>query len=421
MTTERSGAALERPVDPGDLRRDAGAFGAWLPRENAWRPFYRLVAILFIAFPIVNALSYRSDAIEIALVAGGTALFAAVTLINFRPPAALPVEMTPSGGGAPLDLVTAVRRVGPSVAAVVALLVVAILLCLYRPEAGWFAFFYYASVAASTVRIGRVAVALMVIAGIGAAVAFELVHGDPGSAFVQGLSVTVIGTTVYSAVAVRRTNRQLVAFRHELARLAVADERARIARDLHDTLGHHLTALSIQLEVASRLTDGVAAGHIREAQAVAKLLLGDVRDVVSKLRDRGEVDLSQAIRALARTPGTLDIHLDLPHRLEVDDPAQAHALLRCVQEIITNTARHASARNLWIVVSQRPDGIDLHARDDGRGASLLEVGNGLRGMRERFEEYAGRVEFSSRAGEGFEVRGFMPRGRLDLAPGDVVA
>jgi len=218
-----------------------------------------------------------------------------------------------------------------------------------------------------------------------------------------------------------RTNAELVATRELLAENTRVAERLRIARDLHDTLGHHLTALSIQLEVASRLTDGVAAGHIREAQAVAKLLLGDVRDVVSKLRDRGEVDLSQAIRALARTPGTLDIHLDLPHRLEVDDPAQAHALLRCVQEIITNTARHASARNLWIVVSQRPDGIDLHARDDGRGASLLEVGNGLRGMRERFEEYAGRVEFSSRAGEGFEVRGFMPRGRLDLAPGDVVA
>jgi signal transduction histidine kinase len=80
-----------------------------------------------------------------------------------------------------------------------------------------------------------------------------------------------------------------------------------------------------------------------------------------------------------------------------------------VQEIITNTARHAAAQNLWITIVQRPDGIDLHARDDGRGSPDVRWGNGLRGMRERFEEYAGRIEFQSIAGQGFEVRGFMPR------------
>jgi signal transduction histidine kinase len=80
-----------------------------------------------------------------------------------------------------------------------------------------------------------------------------------------------------------------------------------------------------------------------------------------------------------------------------------------VQEIITNTTRHASAQNLWITIAQRPDGIDLHARDDGRGSPEVQWGNGLRGMRERFEEYSGRVDFRSAVGQGFEVRGFMPR------------
>jgi signal transduction histidine kinase len=103
------------------------------------------------------------------------------------------------------------------------------------------------------------------------------------------------------------------------------------------------------------------------------------------------------------------IHLDMPDRLDLDDSAQAHALLRCVQEIITNTARHALAQNLWIAIVQRPDGIDLNARDDGRGSPDVRWGNGLRGMRERFEEYAGRIDFTSTAGHGFEVRGFMPR------------
>ena len=206
-----------------------------------------------------------------------------------------------------------------------------------------------------------------------------------------------------------RANAELVATRELLAENSRVAERLRISRDLHDTLGHHLTALTIQLDVASRLTSGSVADHIREAHAVAKLLLGDVRAVVSRLRDTSHVDLAQALRSLARTPGTLDIHLDVPDRFELEDPAQAHALLRCVQEIITNTARHASARNLWITIAQRPDGIDLHARDDGRGVPALRWGNGLRGMRERFEEYAGRVEFTSGVGQGFEVRGFMPR------------
>lgn len=209
--------------------------------------------------------------------------------------------------------------------------------------------------------------------------------------------------------ALGRANAELTATRELLAENSRIAERLRIARDLHDTLGHHLTALSIQLEVASRLTEGPAAVHIREAHAVAKLLLGDVRSVVSTLRGSSRIDLSQALRALAVAPGQLKIHFELPERLDLDDSAQAHALLRCVQEIITNSARHASAQNLWIAIVQRPDGIDLRARDDGRGASDVRWGNGLRGMRERFEEYAGRVEFRSAAGQGFEVRGFMPR------------
>ena len=92
----------------------------------------------------------------------------------------------------------------------------------------------------------------------------------------------------------------------------------------------------------------------------------------------------------------------------IDDPLQAHAILRCVQEIITNTARHAAARRLWIAIERRADGIAVTARDDGRGANVVTWGNGLRGMRERFEEYSGRVEFSSAEGRGFEVRACMP-------------
>jgi signal transduction histidine kinase len=92
----------------------------------------------------------------------------------------------------------------------------------------------------------------------------------------------------------------------------------------------------------------------------------------------------------------------------VDDASRAETLLRCVQEIMTNTARHADAQNLWIRLDARADGIALHARDDGRGADVIACGNGLTGMRERFELHAGHVEFSAGRGTGFEVRGFLP-------------
>lgn len=206
-----------------------------------------------------------------------------------------------------------------------------------------------------------------------------------------------------------RANAELVAARSLLAEDSRVAERLRISRDLHDTIGHHLTALSLQLEVAGRLSSGQAAAHVEQAHAVTRLLLSDVRDVVSRLRETSHVNLAEAIRTLAAGAGTLAIHLDVPDPLELDDPAQAHALLRCVQEIMTNAARHGGARNLWIRIERRDEGIDLHARDDGRGTTDLKWGNGLSGMRERFEEHAGRVDVNPGAGRGFEIHGFMPR------------
>ncbi len=206
-----------------------------------------------------------------------------------------------------------------------------------------------------------------------------------------------------------RANAELHATRALLAESSRVDERLRISRDLHDTLGHHLTALSIQLDVASRLTSGQAEGHVREAHAITKLLLADVRDVVSRMRDTSRIDLVQAIRTLADAAGALRIHVDLPETLVLDDTDRAHALLRCVQEVITNATRHGGARNLWIRIEPRPDGIGLHARDDGRGATDVKWGNGLTGMRERFDEFSGRLDITPGAGRGFEVHGFMPR------------
>ena len=203
-------------------------------------------------------------------------------------------------------------------------------------------------------------------------------------------------------------NTELLGTRALLAESSRAEERLRISRDLHDTLGHHLTALSLQLDVAARLADEPSADHIRQAHAITRLLLSDVRDVVSRLRDTSRIDLAQAIRGLPVVQTGLAIHLDLPPSLEIEDRLRAEAMLRCVQEIITNTARHAHARNLWIRLEARLDGVAIHARDDGRGAEVVAYGNGLTGMQERFAHFAGHIEFTPGRGTGFEVHGFLP-------------
>jgi signal transduction histidine kinase len=206
-----------------------------------------------------------------------------------------------------------------------------------------------------------------------------------------------------------RANAELTAARELLAENTRAGERLRISRDLHDTLGHHLTALSLQLDVASRLTDARARDHVLEAHAITRLLLSDVRDVVGTLRETSRFDVARAVRELTSSTGNLQVHVDMPDTFELADPTQAHALVRAVQEIITNAMRHAAARNLWIRLEPRDDGVALQARDDGQGDAAVVWGNGLTGMRERFAELQGHIDVTSSSGRGFEVRGFLPR------------
>jgi len=197
----------------------------------------------------------------------------------------------------------------------------------------------------------------------------------------------------------------------ENSRLA---ERVRIARELHDTVGNRLTALSLNLEAAARLAQGSAVEPVSAAQSLVKLALRDVRGVVEELRECDRIDLGQALKTLASEMPHPRVHLTAPDTICRDDAEGALTLLRCTQEILTNAARHAGAENVWIDLMRANGVIELRARDDGRGASEVHPGNGLRGMRERLERCGGRLELSTRPGEGFEVRAVLPlqRGAL---------
>jgi signal transduction histidine kinase len=209
----------------------------------------------------------------------------------------------------------------------------------------------------------------------------------------------------------RRLNSELRATRALLAESTRMAERMRIARELHDLIGHHLTALSLNLEVASHLTNEAAAVHVHKAQATARHLLADVREAVSELRQDDAIDLTQALRSLIEGVPSLSVHVEVPTRFSVEDPRRAQVLLRCTQEIITNTARHSGARHLWLTFAYaEPNMLGLHARDDGRGAANFKPGNGLAGMRERLAEYGGTVTVATDVGEGFALTVRLPLG-----------
>lgn len=208
----------------------------------------------------------------------------------------------------------------------------------------------------------------------------------------------------------RRLNAELRSTRALLAESARVNERTRISRELHDLLGHHLTALSLNLEVAGHLSEGRVKEHVQQAHTLARLLLTDVREAVSQLRESGYIDLGAALRPLAENVPRIAIHMDIQQPLTVDDPERAHVLLRCAQEAITNVVRHADARNLWLIAGNDGESITLQVRDDGSGTDQLANGNGLQGMRERLHQFGGQLEIETRAGRGFQLTMTLPAG-----------
>jgi signal transduction histidine kinase len=206
-----------------------------------------------------------------------------------------------------------------------------------------------------------------------------------------------------------RAYAEVRAARHLLAQGSRLAERVRISRELHDLLGHHLTALSLHLEVASHAEPAARADAVRQARGLAKLLLGDVRAAVRAVGEEPGLDLEAALAALTEEIPRPRIHLAGEKQLRIDDPERAHALLRAVQEIVTNAVRHAGAENLWIELAQTSGGFELRARDDGRGAAGWTAGQGLSGLASRLAELGGSLEIETAAAAGFQVTARLPR------------
>lgn len=208
--------------------------------------------------------------------------------------------------------------------------------------------------------------------------------------------------------ALAQANAQLQAAQQELAAKSRLDERLHLSRELHDSLGHHLVALHLQLDLAQRVPQSGREAHVAAGAQIARGMLGEVRRVVSTLREEPAPDLVAELQALQAAVPEPQVHLQCDAEPSTLPPAHAHALLRCMQEGVNNTLRHAGAHNLWVALDATQEGTTLSLRDDGSGADAVRPGNGLTGMRERVEALGGTLQVRCGRGQGFAIEVRLP-------------
>jgi len=212
---------------------------------------------------------------------------------------------------------------------------------------------------------------------------------------------------------VLRANRELQAARALVAEGARSQERLRLSRELHDIAGHKLTALKLQLSLETRTQGNSASGTLAQCLTLADDLLSDIRMVVSALRQEDTIDLRTALLALNPAVASVSVKFNVEPGAVVSDIAKAETLLRCAQEGLTNALRHGGATEVLITLSRNEQELVLSVEDNGSGYSspTPPAGNGLRGLRERLEEFEGVVSLDRRSPRGCILRAVLPEPR----------
>jgi signal transduction histidine kinase len=211
---------------------------------------------------------------------------------------------------------------------------------------------------------------------------------------------------------------QLQEYALRVEEMAVLEERNRLAREMHDTLGHRLTVASVQLEAAERLcpTDAERAeGLVSTVREQVREALAELRATVATLRSPIEADLQlrSALRRLMdqfETVTGLTINRVLPEELPPLPNSHRQAIYRAAQEGLTNVQKHARASQVWLVLTIGDEAVTLLLGDDGKGASSGSGrgGFGLQGLRERAEQLGGEVHLDPRQGGGTQLSFRLP-------------
>jgi two-component system sensor histidine kinase DesK len=404
----------------GDLRPafDRAAFG-----EHArTRLFGRgggVLWLVFVVIPLINAIGRRGPALERGLVIAGASVF----VVTY------------------MALVVKVRRQrNPLIARLLFVLLVAIATAMTvcdRP--GWGFLFVYCSACAAWIfppPLGVVGVALCsALAGATSALA----GGGSGTAIGVTASAGGVGLMMLVLRDLRVRNDELSEARAELARLAVARERERFARDLHDLLGHTLSVIALKTELAGRLLPdrpGDAQREIADVEEVARTALTEVRDAVSGYR-QPTLDGELAGARLALSTAGMNVEVDRPD-VALDPDVEA-VLSWAVREGATNVIRHSRATRCSLRVRARLSEASVEIVDDGIGAASASGdagtpssgvgdegldgraerarfrsvssgarGHGLEGLAERARPLGGRVEAGPLDGGGFRLAVSVP-------------
>lgn len=194
------------------------------------------------------------------------------------------------------------------------------------------------------------------------------------------------------------TNRELRATQALLSEANKQQERTRIARNIHDLLGHHLTALTIQLQVAERKSEGEVKGLLQQSQSIAKLLLADVREAVTEIRSASALPLQKVLQELVYEVPGKRVAFSIPDGFHVRQMEVADAVLRIIQEGITNFMRHSNGDTLKVCVQQVADELVIELQDNGHVNVAITPSNGLRGMQERVAQLGGTFMLTTESG-----------------------
>lgn len=212
------------------------------------------------------------------------------------------------------------------------------------------------------------------------------------------------------------SNRQLAQYAKEIEALSTMQERNRLAREIHDNLGHYLTAINMQLEVALMTqpqTDTAARAPLVKAQLLTKEALSEIRRSINALRATPLENraLHEAVAML------IEEHRAAGHRAELRIVGALHPcspvvdmmFYRVVQEGLTNIRKHAHSQNAEVILDYRePHQVLLEIRDDGVGSEGAGGGFGLLGIRERVELLGGTLAVETAKGRGFALRVVIP-------------
>ncbi len=384
-----------------------------------WRSDWMRLRWIFLGGAIVllasigwSLVAARPHPLALALVLGDVAVFGGLMVegVLGRPRRVVPVE-----GPAALGLVAAMTLLAVGYVAI------------EQGTLGTLPFFF------AGIMAGRLRPDARAVRSIGAIAVLSVLvmlpfSRDIAGILVNGISVGILSLTVYGIRVLQRTNRELVLARGALARHAVAEERLRIARDLHDVLGHDLSVMALKSELARRLLPvdpARAVSEIEDVERTAREALRAVRETVSGYRQPVlAVELSDAREALAAAGIALSVEGDLGAM-----PPVAEAILAwTVREGTTNVIRHSGARCCTVRVDRSQSGASVELLDDGKdgaggtqgvaqsglagweagAAESGREGSGLPGLAERVASGGGRMEAGPRPEGGFRVRVWVP-------------